>query len=200
VKPIILLDIDGVVANFAKPVVDEINRVAGTYHRVDQIRDWDIYGSLGVSQEVADAVDRWISSPYFCAGLEPYPDALAGIEELRGFAHVIACTSPWKSRSWMHERVEWLETYARFDRSDIIFTHRKDLVFGHALVDDKVSTLKKWREGSCGGEAIVFRQPWNEVEMETLREDNGYLGPGYWAAFDWKSLVGLLRVILPEDL
>lgn len=182
-KPVFLLDIDGVVADFATPVVRAINERLGTVYTTEDVHDWDIYGSLEVPPSVCTAIDERICTKGFCASLEPYPEAIDGVEQLREIAHVVAVTAPFDSDYWMREREQWLIHRFGFRREDIIFTSAKHIVVGDALIDDKASTVEKWRVERTGT-GVLFSRPWN-------RSHNN---PDLVRVTGWPHLVAFLKV------
>lgn len=197
-RPVVLLDVDGVCAQFSPAVVEEINRILGTSHRPEHVRQWDIYTSLDVPPEVTAEVDRHISSPFFCFNLEPYEGAREAVDQIREFADVVAVTTPWDSATWMRERELWLVEKLGFRRQDVVFTHRKWEQYGDVLIDDKVSTIERWVE-QWGGEGVIFSQPWNWDDEKRLLDASGYLTTGMWRVNTLRGAVSLLKIILPEQ-
>lgn len=183
VKPTILLDIDGVTANFVRPVLDAVTALTGKTYTDDDVTEWDMYKALGVSPEVGKAADEVIKTKGFCRSLRLYDGAREGVEELRRFADVYAVTAPFDSDYWMREREQWLVAELGFSRYDIVPTHAKHMVAGDVLIDDKTSTLVKWQEQPHTlGAGILFSQPWNKADAW-----------GGHRAVSWAHLVAIVK-------
>lgn len=177
----ILVDADGVLANFAQAVVDMVNEELGTEHQYDHIDQWDMYASMGISKEHGTAFDERIKQNYFCYGLAPIPGAVEGLAELRKHGDVYCVTAPFDGAYWMPERVQWLQDFMGFDRKHVVFTHSKHLVAGEVLIDDKAQNLRDWRAEPHAGVSILFDQPWNRNETEFSRAEG------------WANLVEMSR-------
>jgi 5'(3')-deoxyribonucleotidase len=174
-KPIVLLDIDGICANFIEralfkarmrwPGREDIRRLDH-----DDIKNPKMEFNLALTDaERAELVDMW-RQPGFCYGIMWYPFADDYVKALRSIATVVAVTAPFPgSATWFAEREQWLIDYFGFKGSwhDVIQTHVKDLVFGHVLVEDKPSTLAAWKERWPGGTDVLWWRPYNSEHSAT---------------------------------
>ncbi len=163
-KRTIGVDVDGVLADF----VAEVLRWSTQYgqFRREQITEFDILKCWGIAHLWGD-LDRHISRPGVCLGLDPYEGAKAFLDELRKRADVVIVTSPWKSSPfWMHERRQWLQDRMGYD-GEIVFTKRKDLIHVEALIDDCAEHVDAFP-----GTGIVLDQPWNQHSKTGLRVMN----------------------------
>ncbi len=184
-KPRVLLDIDGCVADFITPVVRLVNDRMGTHFTVDDVTDFDLYAALGVPEDVQESVNAAIASPGFCASLEPYPDAIAGVAALRGLAEVRVVTSPWDSETWMRERERWVARYLGIPRKHVIHSYDKIVCAGATLIDDRADTVAAWDNEHHDQEsmgAVLFTRPWNARAS--------WLGH---RAASWPELISLLE-------
>ncbi len=147
-KHIILLDVDGVVADFvggATRLCAEVGHklVVDCHDFTDKLqrdhRDvWRHY--MKRSAEVG-----------FCGGLREYGRGAEGegilgfVEALQELGDVVAVTSPLShSPHWHYERLEWLTMWAGIQRQNVIFAKRKDLVVGDFLIEDNFANLEAW--------------------------------------------------------
>lgn len=161
-KPIVLLDVDEVLADFVGRVLELVRRITGRNVTREEITCWDIAVALKLTPEEAAEKARLIKEPGFCAGLEPLPGAIDGVREIREYADVRAVTSPFKSKTWASEREEWLCEHFGFRREQIVQTPGKDIVFGDVLIDDKLETCQNWQARWRESTAILFSCPWNQ--------------------------------------
>ena len=83
--------------------------------------------------------DRLDEIPGLFGKMDPMPGAIEAVHKLAGEYDVfILSTAPWKNPSAWSDKVEWVTKY--FDdvfHKRIIITHRKDLVEGDYLIDDR---------------------------------------------------------------
>ena len=106
IKKIMYVDMDGVIANFAK-AADE----GGWTHRPDKYVD---YGSLEVIPGAIEALKE-----------------LNNVYDI-----FIASTPPWDRPDMWAAKREWLAKNFPYLKRKLILTHRKDLLIGDYLIDD----------------------------------------------------------------
>lgn len=161
-RPVILLDVDGVLANFVEANLRTL-RSLGIHREHDDVTTWEMAEALGLDDTARAIMEfRW-SLPGFCASLPPYDGAVAGVESLRGLGDVFAVTAPMFTPHWQHERTEWLVEHFAFRRKDVISTHAKWLVRGDVMVDDKPAHVEAWSAAWPQGQAFCWARPYNEA-------------------------------------
>ena len=137
---IVLLDVDGVLADF----------LGGVRRVVAEVTDQPVplRQTIYTDDLVGEVAAHWLrrsAEVAFCAGLEPYPGVPEAVEELRRVADVVAVTAPLKHcTGWEGVRRAWLAKHYGFAARDVVFTSRKDLVFGDVLVDDHFDHVEPW--------------------------------------------------------
>lgn len=181
-KPLVLLDVDGVLADFTGAVIEHLKGY-GIAREVPQITDYDIPKALSLSEE-----ERWhffslLEWEGFHSRLEPHTDALEAWEELNALATVHIVTKPYtRSRTWVPSRLAWLEKHFGLGPDEVTFTYRKELVHGDMLVEDDHRNLEKWRAKWKKGKAVLLSRPWNA--SATGRLDR---------VADWSSILEAVR-------
>ena len=105
-KKTIFIDMDGVIANFAKAAKE-----GGWEHRPDKHVD---YGNLEVMPGAKDALIRLNHD----------------------FDIFIASTPPWDRPDMWGAKREWIAEHFPWLKRKLILTHRKDLLIGDILIDD----------------------------------------------------------------
>jgi 5'(3')-deoxyribonucleotidase len=160
--PLVLLDVDGVICDFASRFVEECSRLVGRQLDPKRIDRWEIERWAGLSAEQTRAAYEAAHAPGWCLGLSPYPGAVAFVRELHELAEVVAVTAPMRGPHWHHERVEWLRAIG-IPGDHIIFAKRKDLVHGDFLVEDKATTALAWAR-SRRGQAFLVNRPYNALD------------------------------------
>jgi 5'(3')-deoxyribonucleotidase len=160
-KPIVLCDVDGVLANFTDPILAHCNVLTGKSHKFEDVKHYSIellYPELG-----AHKVFEPVLKQGFCLGIRPLPGAVDGIQALREHARVLIVTSPWySSKFWHYERTQWLMSMFNIQPTDIIFTSQKHLVRGDSFIDDQVGHVGQWAKANRFRPAFLWAQPYNE--------------------------------------
>lgn len=161
----ILLDVDGVLADFVAGFLALLESELGIKATREQVAHFDIGASLGLSREHSSQVKRALGSRVgFARELDIYPGAVEGVRLLEPIADVYIVTSPWNSNpTWMHDREHWLEKHFGIPHSRVIHTSAKYRVSGDVLVDDKTDTLGKWRDVQ-GGLPVQWETPHNRLD------------------------------------
>ena len=180
-KPTVLLDVDGVVANFVDETLLKLRTEFDIYAEHDSsnwpvwsIADYTRFTSMGPKCPSRQVINTCLSMIWnndnFAAGISPYDGAVEGVESLMEIADVYFVTSPiWTSETWTYDRALWLRTYFGIDNSHIIFTSSKHLVRGDIFVDDRPETVEKWKQHNSPAYAVVWNQPYNQGHPELIR-------------------------------
>ena len=169
-KPIILLDVDGVLVNHNARHLDALNETYGTSYAYSDITDFH-YSFM--PQHHRDALyNLWHAADLYDHDVihEVQMEVIGGLREI---GRVMACSSPLEGH--ISSKYRFLLRY--FDRRDIVLTADKSLVGGTILIDDGPHNIKAFP-----GHGIIFDQPWNQgVKAPRARtfEDIGPLVQDY---------------------
>jgi 5'(3')-deoxyribonucleotidase len=175
VKPRVLLDVDGVLADFVGAFLGVVRDRLGREHTPEDIHSFGIANSLNLSKDEFDTCAEVVSQPGFGRTLAIYPGAQEGVAALQRIADVYIVTSPWNSNpTWTHDREWWLYENFHIPYNRVVHTSAKHLVRGDVLVDDKVDTVATWCEEHPGCTGIVWDTPHNR------REPWGWLRTNSW--------------------
>lgn len=168
-KPIVLLDVDGVLADFVGAMLRVVQEVTWREHTPDDVTGYDFAKSLGLTDREAEEVLYRISCRRkFCARMLPLDGAREGVARLRSVADIYVVTSPWNSNeTWMSEREAWLKHYFDIHHSRVIHCSAKHLVRGDFLVDDKTETCRDWQAAHPNGVAVQWQTPRNRRDSWT---------------------------------
>lgn len=170
-KPRVLLDCDGVLADFHTPCLKIINELSGKDHKLEDLTEWNLFDALGVTDIVRKQTYDRMNKPGWCRDIQLYPGCVEGVKNLRQVANVYVCTSPMNGPTWTHERDQWLREHFDFTTKHIIHTSAKYVCAGDFLVDDRIDNLRKWEK--CHPYGIPIRwvvpqyggQVWDGVSM-----------------------------------
>lgn len=152
----ILLDMDGVIANFVEGAIE----AAGLPMTHGQASKWNFHRDHMSEDEFYQSIaDR----PSFWLDLLPYSWAKELVEMCREVAPVVFCSAPVTDPKCASQKIEWLRLHGFMseDSNDYILTHRKGLM-GHPsrlLIDDGKHNIEAF--DAAGGKTILFPQPWN---------------------------------------
>jgi len=124
-------DNDGVIANTRVPVVDEYNKIYGTNHAVNEMREYRTLArwaeeDLGASREAALEIDNyfWFKRPDILLRAEPMPGAVEITKQLTDrkiFFPIITSRLPSYRQStfeWYEERLPWINRNQIFIREN----------------------------------------------------------------------------------
>ena len=136
--PTILLDIDGVLADFEGAVRRTCAEVGHDLAAVTAHNFTDNLPALIYAHYVGASTQfGW------CSAIEPYVGAYAFVADLRTLGDVVAVTAPLRHcPTWESERRAWLLKHVGI--RDVVSTRRKDLVWGDVLVEDNEDNLRAW--------------------------------------------------------
>jgi len=187
-KPTVLLDCDGVLADFYRAAFDVIEDLTGVRHDISELRSWEIFQSIG-DRDLGDRTYNAMNEPGFCLErVHPLPGAVEGIARIRERCDLFILTAPFRSGFWLHERLAWLETHMGIPRDSVVFARQKRLVRGDLFVDDNPHHVRSWDRNrrACTGEGFVWDQPYNRLEMTKLNRMHGWDELDAWID-NWKS-------------
>lgn len=173
----ILMDVDGVVADFTGHLLGCLSLRDKSVPSVEDIDTWDLKPHFTENQW--KAVKQMLCDFCFWFSLPVIEGAQDGIERLKSEHEVVWVTSSYDScPSWLHIRKQWLKKNFGAKSDEIVITSNKSLVAGDILVDDKPENIKRWQQhGVC----YIFDAPYN-------RNIGGY------RVADWPDLVSRLRL------
>ncbi len=180
----ILLDCDGILADFTGATLDMLKRIGIGEYTVDQVTQYSILAALGLSKEQGMRARFEWQRAGFCSTIEPYADAQEYIDVLKGVGEVVVVTAPLDgARQWAWERKLWLKHY--FGLTSVVSTSEKHHIVGDVLVDDLPSHLV---QSPCRSK-VLFQRPWNAAEEQA----SGLLD--YFRVSTWDALVATTKAI-----
>ncbi len=156
---IILIDLDGVLANFNKAIADAFNK---DYNEIEDNwtpGNWSIAQQLNLSEGEIWARVNKIES--FWEDIELYPYAKKLVKYLKSKYEVNVCTSPSSNPACATGKMKWLLKHKFGFGRNIIITPQKHLMAGpnRILIDDMDKNCDKFK--AHGGEPLLFHQVWN---------------------------------------
>lgn len=187
-KPHILVDVDGVLANFTKAALDHLQALTGHCVNPEVITSWEVFDS--VPEELRgwkDDVYLALKAPGGCSAIPVYEDAQVGMARLSEHAEVTIVTSPFNgSKTWMHEREQWLEKYFGIHHRNVVHADKKFRVHGDFFLDDKPDHVHQWCDYWIGMGRDTKVQP---ILWDSPRSANDIVGAGVLRAKSWDDVI-----------
>ncbi len=175
---IILVDMDGVLANFVQRVWQEYEKRFHPLHipmdSLDQFMIEEFLSKKLGDPQVAKHVQTIYNEKGFFANLEPISGAIDAIQNLITKGHeIVICTTPLLSNRYcVYEKIEWVERYFGIAvRNKMVQTKDKSLVVGSILIDDHPMPVNAHR---AQWSQVVFDQPYNKniLDLPRITWDN----------------------------
>lgn len=159
---IILLDVDGVLADFHGGILELIRDLFGLNLTIQDFKNWD-YTSALESEQMKKELREHIKQAGFISGLKPYPEAQEAVGKLRALSEVYCVTSPNHTvPTWIPERYEWLTHYFSISPQDVILTGKKHLIDGDVMIDDHPGNVASWNTKHPNGFGYLWDRPYTK--------------------------------------
>ena len=175
-KPRLLLDCDGILADFYGAAFDLVEDFTGVRHQLSDLDSWEIFASIG-DRALAERTYNAMNEPGFCLErVPPLPGAIDGLASVRERVDLFIVTAPFRSGFWMHERVQWLALHFGVPADRVVFARHKGLIRGDFFADDNPHHVQGWAEQrrECRGQGFVWDQPYNRRELPDLPRLRGW--------------------------
>lgn len=197
----VLIDVDGVIANFCDGVTSYIERRFGI--KVDQSK---IFGDVRDEANGLwdDECEEHIKAPGFARRLKEYPGAVDAVKQIMETYDVVFVTSPYPySDTWCQDRFMWLRDRFQIGRDDVIFARDKRFVHGLTLIDDRPENVADW-SAYWQKYSILMSRPWNKSFIDDADERSGdtlfYRGrsnidSAVFALDDWNKIMAHLETM-----
>jgi 5'(3')-deoxyribonucleotidase len=184
-KPRMLMDIDGVCANWIGASLPHIREITGVDHQYDDVKKPMIEDALGLTPEQARRFYEIVSSRGWCAAMPLYDGVREGVTRLSRMVDIFPVTKQFPSDFWVRERERWLLDQLGIDPDRVVHTDSKFLVRGDLFLEDRIKNLERWHEEFPDGITILYDQPYNRAGWNGLRAQ-GWTGTcGVVEMVDW---------------
>jgi len=180
IRPVFLIDVDQVLADFVPPAIEAMSQVLGRPWSLDEAPpdEWDMFTVL--SEKEQEAVDAIIDAPGWCSALKPIEGSREAVEELRRHSDVYVVTAHRrKAREWVYERERWLVEHFGFDRGHIVHTGAKYLISGGYFLDDHPGKVVDWTVCNPRGVGMV----WSTEHNRRLKGFDAY------RVYSWQEVI-----------
>jgi 5'-nucleotidase len=174
----ILVDMDCILVDMLPPWIRRYNEVVGTNHTVGEVKNYDV-GKVCQNQEVLYEI---LDEDQFFYNMEPMPGAVEYFQKLmdEGFDMVVVTQPPRRADLAIRDKRRWMKKYfPNFELANMIFCHRKDMIRGDVLFDDKPAHLVDWKHRNYDN--LTATLDW-EYNKDVLVDFRGSLKDG-WKQF-----------------
>lgn len=180
-KPTLLVDLDGVLADFDGRCWDvarayrlnldiEDRSTQTRYYLTDHIIGGEMMGKRAAQRRMRSRIDR---DPLWFASLDVIPGAQDGVRELEEVFDVWVCTKPLMTNvNCASDKLAWVRNHFPTLAEKVIITPDKSMVRGDVLLDDHPKPAQAHR---ALWQPVVFRQPYNAL----LQAEQA------WDGFSW---------------
>lgn len=160
----VVLDVDGILADFCGAAAATMTRVSGRLVLPHHIDRWEVTDVLDDDGHKAESKLAF-QSRGFCSSIDPYPGAAEAVRSISEVADVVYATAPMhKNEHWIRERIEWLERVVGADPKSVVFTYQKHLVSGACILEDSGPNADLWASAHPSGVAMIWDRPYNRHE------------------------------------
>lgn len=166
-RPRLLLDIDGVFANFIDRALVAIHAVTGRHAdaKHDDCTTYAMEIAFGLSKEERDKWFALIRARDYCSSIPTYPGSRECVERMSKVADIYPLTYPFpRAPWWLIEREDWMRDQLGLDPDRVVYTRRKYVAAGDILVEDTTTHLIEWKKHHRDGLGIRIARPYNVNE------------------------------------
>lgn len=161
---IILLDMDGVIADFVGRSIE----VAGLPVTSEMINKWDYFDEYMSSKEFWDKIDNHEG---YWENLDPYPWADDLVRTCKSLGTVYYASAPALHHNCCEGKIKWLRKHGFMSKSKNTYMFGPDKWLmarkGRILIDDSQENIKNFNY--AGGIGYLFPQTWNNGEIKIDR-------------------------------
>lgn len=180
-KPRVLLDVDGVLADFLSFSIQTIYDLSEQTYTPDQFTEWDLFKTFDPKWKHEFYFE--CSKPGVASYLKVYEGACQGVAHLKEISDVYVVTAPMRnSLFWYKDRQIWLDKNFGIPHHRLVYTEAKHLCRGDVLVDDKPENVREWSKENPDGIGLLWDAPYNRLER------------GFTRASSWEDVASVVRL------
>lgn len=172
-KPVLLLDMDGVIADFHGTLLDAYNLKHQKDIKLEQCTHFEF--SICLGKDIHDDMEKIYNAPGFFAGIRAFEDAKLIVPQLLDLADVEICSAPTKIKDKVtgekklnahcaFEKINWIHEKFPALSKDITLAINKFRYKADILVDDALHNQARWCKAHPQGLGLLINQPWNQTQ------------------------------------
>ena len=162
-KPTVIVDVDGVCADFVGSVIDSIDHLLGPRTHAE-IKTYDFMGQLPRVTRLFLDTECLVDASWW-THIAPIPLAQEGVASIREKgSRVLFASKPWIGCwGWCEARRVWLGNHFGVERGDIWFGDTKADLCGIRLIDDNPEQVSAYAKAHGPASALLFDAPYNRA-------------------------------------
>lgn len=171
-KPVIMCDLDGIVANLLAKFIKHHNAECGTTLTVEEVLK---------AEHMPPDLDRFLALDGYFKDLEVLHGFTKQLPQLQAFGNFHFCSTPSRNPDSASDKIRWvLERFPGFDREQIILIKHKWLLNGDIWFEDWGKNLIRIRQHHPKAFIGTFAYPYNvkQKDIVNIRVEHG---EGAWA-------------------
>lgn len=168
----ILLDMDGITADFFGPLLHEYQRRTGESVPIERITEWD----MGKNVSHPETIFAIFHEHGFFENLPPVPGAIEAIKRFLELGHEVVIVSAPCTPHSAAEKIKWCAKHLPFmDQKNLILCHHKYkyTISGDVIVDDNAETASRYTQENKNSIALTIAYNYNKITPNpyTLRAE-----------------------------
>lgn len=166
VKPVIFLDLDGMVVDLHSKLIDCYNTEFGTNVNARDV--WTVPHALDARGKAVDGIDTYLDRDNLFDDLEFLPGAEDALKELQKMGAVIIASAPSRNPDSATAKIRWVRRHTTIPRGDIALIKRKYMLNGDAWLEDWHSNITKIREHHPSVFIGAIEYPYNRHQADLV--------------------------------
>ncbi len=207
----LLIDMDAILVNMLPPWLEKYNEATGENVQLSDVKEYNLT-KVCTNAETLDAI---LHEDGFFYDMEPMPHAILAMQVLMEAGYdIVIVTQPPRGTLYKHpttpdellkllddpepefavrDKRRWMKKYfPGYGLENMIFCHRKDMIRGDLLFDDKPDHLIHWKEANPGGITATLDWGYNRLpEVNASVNFRGSLENG------WIDFVDFVHSVFP---
>ena len=186
-KPVIYLDLDGMIADLLSRLLTFYNDEHGT--AITPATAWQ-HKAAHADRFVGDALDDYLDRDRVFRYLDPVRGAYNAVIALQALGEVYISTAPSRNHDSASDKIRWVLDLFPVHRRNIILTKQKHLLRGDVWLDDWAGNIKKVRAHNPTAFIGAIAYPYNASVGSLLNvRAESYLDTGT----AWEQLLAGVR-------
>lgn len=187
----LLIDMDAIIVDMVSIWLDKYNQATGENVKLADVEDYDL-GKICKNTKVLYDI---LNEPGFFFDMEPMPHAVEAVNELidEGYEVIVVTQPPRSASVAVRDKRRWIKKYfPDFDLQNMVFCHKKYLIGGDLIFDDKPDHLVSWKRAHPFGLTTTLDWKYNRLpEVNRIINFRGSLDKG------WLDFVDFVKTNLP---
>lgn len=185
----ILLDCDGILADFHKVYLPIVHRFTGILLKEEDVVMFNVLKQIEKEKDDKD-IKLHIQTTKACLNIPVIEGSKEAVKEIQKLGEVVIVTAPMNTATWCYERMQWLQDHFEIPKSKIVFAKNKHYISGDIFLDDSLDNCKKWNKYNKG-KTLLWDRSWNRKDRE-IKENIEVIN-------NWKRVVEICKLMKDQN-